>query len=84
MIAIVVVVGLGVTVLLVRYAARRGDSGSRVQRLASGGGLCLGGGLAKLFSDWRTGVAILTVGAVWTTLFLLWFRRPRVGPPRRY
>jgi hypothetical protein len=80
-------VGLGIVIVfavpvpLKRYAARRGDRGYRPRSMASTGGLLLGGGLAMQFTIPLSGLGVLAVGAALCTVFLLWFRRRRVGPP---
>ena len=82
-------VGLGIVIifavpaLLERYVAHRGDSGYRTRKLASTSGLLLGGGFAMLFATPMSGLGVLAAGAAVSTFFLLWFRRPRVGPPGR-
>jgi hypothetical protein len=82
-------VGLGFVIvfavkeLLERYATRRGDSGYRTRKLASTSGLLIGVGFAMLFTTPLYGLGVLAAGAVLSTVFLLWFRRPRVGPPSR-
>jgi hypothetical protein len=69
--------------LLERYAAHQGDSGYRTKKLASTSGLLLGVGIAMLFATPMSGLRVLAAGAAVSTFFLLWFRRPRVGPPGR-
>jgi hypothetical protein len=82
-------VGLGIVIifavreLLERYAARRGDGGYRTRNLASSSGMFVGVGFAMLFTTPLSGLGVLAVGAGFSTFFLLWYRRPRVGPPSR-
>jgi hypothetical protein len=78
-----IVILFAVQVLLKRYAARRGDHGYRTRSMASTSGLLLGGGFAMLFTTPMSGLGVLAAGAALSTLFLLWFRRPRVGSPSR-
>jgi hypothetical protein len=80
--AVGIVIYFPVSELLERYAARRGDSGYRVRKLASNSGVFLGAGIAVLFTNLQAALLLLAVGGASTTFFLLWFRRPRVGPPR--
>jgi hypothetical protein len=82
-VALGIVIIFAVQVLLKRYAARRGDSGYRTRKMASTGGLLVGGGFAMLFTTPTSGLGVLAAGAAVSTVFLLWFRRPRVGPPSR-
>jgi hypothetical protein len=78
------VIGVAVFARLERYAARRGDSGYRVRRFARCCGVFLGAGLlVALAGPWQWALLLFAIGAGTTTFFLLWFRRPRVGPARR-
>jgi hypothetical protein len=78
-----IVIVFAVPVPLKRYAARRGDRGYRTRKMASTSGLLLGGGFAMLFTTPLSGLGVFAAGAALSTVFLLWFRRPRVGRPSR-
>lgn len=82
-VALGIVIIFAVPVVLKRYAARRGDSGYRTRKMAGTSGLLLGGGFAMLFTTPMSGLGVFAAGAALSTFFLLWFRRPRVGPPSR-
>ena len=81
-VALGMVIGFAVSTRLERYAARRGDSGYRVRKFAACCGVLLGAGFVALVSTWQSALLLFAAGGATTTLFLLWFRRPRVGPPR--
>ena len=78
-----IVIVFAVKGVLERYAARRGDSGYRTRKLASSSGMFVGVGFAMLFTTPPSGRGVLAMGAGFSTFFLLWYRRPRVGPPSR-
>ncbi|HET6920599.1 MAG TPA: hypothetical protein VFI46_14205 [Jiangellaceae bacterium] len=78
-----IVIIFAVPVVLKRYAARRGDSGYGTRKMAGTSGLLLGVGFAMLFTTPLSGLGVLVAGAAVSTVFLLWFRRPRVGPTSR-
>ncbi|HET6952342.1 MAG TPA: hypothetical protein VFI47_18325 [Acidimicrobiales bacterium] len=81
-VAVALVIGCGAGEMLERYAARRGASGNRVRKLAFTSGVFLGGGIALLLANLASALLLLALGAAHTTFFLLWYRRPGVGPPR--